>query len=277
VVPPSFETTTAAGSAEGSLAERSYPTAMHEVVDGQETPSKPTADEGTIREVQVCPPSLVVRSSRLMPPLPPMPPPATAHWVALPHEMAFSMVVPGGRAWLVHEAPRSELDKITPDGEPSGGVALPTRWQCVSEGHVRPLKYGMPRGAVLSVAIERCFQVDPALVVVMMLRRLPPLGSPMVASICPSAMQDRRVVQVTKFSCSSLLGTTTVLQLLPASFEVTAIALLIAVFTPTAMQKNLVGHEIPTSLPTPFGNVGSNDHELPPLRVLSTAPRSPLP
>src|SRR5580704_12234562 len=87
--------------------------------------------------------------------------------------MAFSMVVPGGRAWLVHEAPRSELDKITPDGEPSGGVALPTSWQCVSEEHVRPLKYGMPRGAVLSVAIERCFQVDPALVVVMMLRRLP--------------------------------------------------------------------------------------------------------
>jgi hypothetical protein len=58
-------------------------------------------------------------------------------------------------------------------------------------------------------------------------------------------MQDRRVVQVTKFRCSSPLGSATVFQLLPALFDVTAIALLIAVVTPTAMQKNLVGHEIP--------------------------------
>jgi hypothetical protein len=259
------------------VAERSNPTAMQEVVDGQETPSKPTADEGTVREVQVRPPSLVVRRSRLMPPLPPMPPPAMAHRVALPHETAFKMVVPVGRAWLVHDAPLSVLDTITPDGEPSGGVASPTSRQSVVEAHVRPVKYGMPGGAALPVAIERCFQVDPPLLVVMMLRRLPPLRSPMVASTSPSAMQDRWVVQVTKFSCSSPLGTATVLQLLPALFEVTAIALLIAMVTPTAMQKTLVGHEIPTSRPTPFGNAGTNDHEPPPSRVRSTVPRSPLP
>ena len=135
----------------------------------------------------------------------------------------------------------------------------------------------MPSGAAGSVAIELCVQVDPPLVVVMMLRRLPSLGSPIVASTSPSAIHDRRVVQVTKFSCSSPLGTATVVQLLPALFEVTAIALPIAVVTPTAMQKDLVGHEIPTSLPTPLGNAGANAHEPPPLSVLSTAPRSPLP
>ena len=122
------------------MAERSNPTAVHEVVDGQETPSRPTAEEGTVREVQSCPPSLVVRRSRLVPPLAPMPPPTTAHWVALPHEMAFNMVVPGGTAWLVQDAPPSALDKMTPDGEPSGGVASPTRKQCVAEAHVRPPK-----------------------------------------------------------------------------------------------------------------------------------------
>jgi hypothetical protein len=191
VAPPSLETMTTAGSAEGSVAERSNPTAMHDVADGQETPSRPTADEGTVREVQNFPPSLVVRRSRLVPPLAPMPPPATAHWVALPHEMAFNMVVPGGTAWKVHEAPRSVLEAIIPDGEPSGGVASPTSRQCVAVAHVRPLKYGMPRGAALLVAIERCFQVDPPLMVVMMLRRLPALGSPVVASTSPSAMQKR--------------------------------------------------------------------------------------
>ena len=30
------------------MVERSNPTARHEVVDGQETPSRPTADEGTV-------------------------------------------------------------------------------------------------------------------------------------------------------------------------------------------------------------------------------------
>jgi hypothetical protein len=197
--------------------------------------------------------------------------------VALPHETAFNMVVPDGTTWLVHEPPLSELDKITPDGDPSGGVASPTSRQCVVEVHVSPVKYGMPDGVALPGAIERCFQEDPPLLVVMMLRRLPPLGSPIVASTSPSAMQDRRVVQVTRFNISSPFGTATVPQLRPALFEVTAIALLIAVFTPTAMQKDLVGHETPTSLPTPFGNAGANDHEPPPLRVLSSAPRSPLP
>jgi hypothetical protein len=210
-----------------------------------------------------------------VPPLAPKPPPATAHWVALPHEMAFNMVVPGGTAWKVHEAPRSVLEAIIPDGEPSGGVESPTSRQCVAVAHVRPLKYGMPRGAAL-VAIERCFQAPP-LTVVMMLRRLPPLGSPMLASAAPSAMQKRRVLQVTKSSSSSPLGTATVLQLRPALFEITAIAPVIAVVTPTAMQKVLVGHEIPTSLPTPFGNAGSNDHVPPPSRVLITTPRWPLP
>jgi hypothetical protein len=84
-------------------------------------------------------------------------------------------------------------------------------------------------------------------------------------------------VQVTKFSSSSPLGTATVLQLRPALFEITAIALVIAVVTPTAMQKVLFGHEIPTSLPTPFGNAGASDHVPPPSRVLITAPRWPLP
>jgi hypothetical protein len=250
---------------------------MHDVADGQETPSRPTADEGTVCEVQISPASLVVRRSRLMPPLAPMPPPATAHWVALPHETAFNMVVAGGTAWNVHEAPRSVLEAIIPDAEPSGGVASPTSRQCVAVAHVIPLKYGMPRGAALLVAIEPCFQVAPPLLVVMMLSRLPPLGSPIVASTSPSAMHDFRLVQVTRFSSSSPLGTATVLQLRPASFVITAIAPVIAVDTPTAIQKVFVGHEIPTSLPTPLGNAGANDHAAPPSRVLITAPRWPFP
>ena len=275
--PPSPETRTAAGSALGSVADNPNPTAMHQVTETQETPSRPTAAVGTIRDVQVCPASPVVSMSRSLPPLASMPPPAATHCVALPHETAFKNVVPGGTAWNVHDAPRSVVEAIIPDGEPSGGVASPTSRQCVAVAHVRPVKYGTPRGAALLVAIERCFQVDPPLMVVMMLRRLPVLGSPVVASTSPSAMQTRGVVQVTKLSSSSPLGTAAVRQLLPALFEITAIALVIAVVTPTAMQKVLVGHEIPTSLPTPLGNAGANDHVPPPSRVLSTAPRSPLP
>ena len=63
--------------------------------------------------------------------------------------MAFNMAVPGGRAWLVHDAPLSVLDMIISDVEPSGGVASPTSRQCVVEAHVRAVKYGMPEGAPL--------------------------------------------------------------------------------------------------------------------------------
>jgi hypothetical protein len=250
---------------------------MHDVAEGHETPSKPSAVDGTARETQVSPPSPVERRPRRVPPLDPKPPPATAQFVAFPHEMAFKPVVAGGTGRNDHDAPLSLLEATIPDEGPSGTVDSPTsrHWECVA--HVMLVKYGTPGGALPLSLRELCFQVDPPLAVVMMLSRLPPLGSPMMASTSPSAMQERRVVQVTKCRVSSPLGTLTVFQLRPALFEVTAIALVIAVVTPTAIQKVLVGHESATSLPTPLGSAGASVHEFPPSSVRITAPRSPLP
>ena len=47
VAPASAVTTTAAGSAVGSEVDKPKPTPTHEVTDGHETPSRPTADAGT--------------------------------------------------------------------------------------------------------------------------------------------------------------------------------------------------------------------------------------
>lgn len=62
VPPPSCVTTTAPGSIAGFLADSPEPTAMHEDIVGQEMPLRKT-DNGTLCEVHVPPPSLVLSRS----------------------------------------------------------------------------------------------------------------------------------------------------------------------------------------------------------------------
>jgi hypothetical protein len=82
----------------GLAVDKVKPTAMQVEFVGQETPSRPTAVEGTLDSVQVRPPSLVVRRPWTPPPRGSIPPPATTHLEILTHEIAFKKFVSGGTA-----------------------------------------------------------------------------------------------------------------------------------------------------------------------------------
>jgi len=85
------------------------PVATHVEAVGQDTPSRPPTAVGTDREIQLCPPSAVVRINRSRRPLASIPPPTATQRAAVGQEIAFRKVAPGGSDPTVQSLPPSAV------------------------------------------------------------------------------------------------------------------------------------------------------------------------